>query len=186
MHTYFALKQLSCKSSIFFTYLIQPTAYIMNKVLIILSLLFVSPALNAQSVSVEGGRFLKGDNPAWSAYTYDDSAWQEVSFTQPWEKMGLNRVNGIGWYRIHVVIPSSLKKGIVEAIMLDMGAIDDSDQTWINGHWVGNTGTFPEDPGGYSSEWGKRRYYIIDPKWVRWDQENVIAVRVYTEEHSIL
>ena len=84
----------------------------MNKVLIILSLLFVSPALNAQSVSVEGGRFLKGDNPAWSAYTYDDSAWQEVSFTQPWEKMGLNRVNGIGWYRIHVVIPSSLKKGI--------------------------------------------------------------------------
>ena len=179
MHTYFALKQLSCKSSIFFTYLIQPTAYIMNKVLIILSLLFVSPALNAQSVSVEGGRFLKGDNPAWSTFTYDDSAWQEVSFTQPWEKMGLNRVNGIGWYRIHVVIPSSLKKGIVEAIMLDMGAIDDSDQTWINGHWVGNTGTFPEDPGGYSSEWGKRRYYIIDPKWVRWDQENVIAVRVY-------
>ena len=88
----------------------------MNKVLIILSLLFVSPALNAQSVSIEGGRFMKGDNPSWSAYAFDDSAWREVSFEQSWEQLDLDRVNGIGWYRIHVVIPSSMKKGIFTTI----------------------------------------------------------------------
>ncbi|MBR0285708.1 MAG: alpha-galactosidase [Bacteroidales bacterium] len=147
----------------------------------LLALLILLPlALQAQNLSIGNGRFQKGDNPAWNAFAYDDSAWQEVSLTdQPWESLGLESANGIGWYRIHVVIPSSLKKGIVEAIMLDLGAIDDSDQTWVNGHLVGKDGTFPEDPGGYSSEYGKRRHYVVDPKWVRWDRDNVIAVRVY-------
>ena len=99
----------------------------------------------AQEVSVEHGRFQKGDNPAWNAFALDDSAWREVSLMdQPWESLGLESANGVGWYRIHVVIPSSLKKGIVEAIMLDLGAIDDSDQTWVNGHLVGKDGTFPD------------------------------------------
>lgn len=69
----------------------------------------------AQEVSVEHGRFQKGDNPAWNAFALDDSAWREVSLMdQPWESLGLESANGVGWYRIHVVIPSSLKKGIVE------------------------------------------------------------------------
>ena len=135
--------------------------------------------LSAQELTVNEARFCKGDDPVWSAFAYDDHAWQKVSFDQPWEELGLDQVNGLGWYRLHVVIPSSLKKGKVSAILLDLGAIDDSDETWVNGHSVGKTGTFPEDPGGYSSEWGKRRYYVVDPGWVRWDQENVIAVRVY-------
>ena len=135
--------------------------------------------LSAQELTVNEARFCKGDDPVWSAFVYDDHAWLKVSFDQPWEGLGLDQVNGLGWYRLHVVIPSSLKKGKVSAILLDLGAIDDSDETWVNGHSVGKTGTFPEDPGGYSSEWGKRRYYVVDPGWVRWDQENVIAVRVY-------
>ena len=135
--------------------------------------------LSAQELTVNEARFCKGDDPVWSAFAYDDHAWLKVSFDQPWEELGLDQVNGLGWYRLHVVIPSSLKMGKVSAILLDLGAIDDSDETWVNGHSVGKTGTFPEDPGGYSSEWGKRRYYVVDPGWVRWDQENVIAVRVY-------
>ena len=151
----------------------------MKRTLITCCLILATLSLAAQELSIGGGRFQKGDDPAWSAPAFNDGGWREVTFDQAWEELGLDRVNGYGWYRLHVVIPSSLKKGIVEAIMLDLGAIDDSDQTWINGHPVGKTGTFPEDPGGYSSEWAKRRYYIVDPQWVRWDQENVIAVRVY-------
>ncbi len=150
----------------------------MKRLLICLSLLLGTLTLAAQELTMEGGRFQKGDNPAWSAAAFDDSAWREVTFNQSWEEL-VDYANGYGWYRIHVVIPSSLKKGVVDAIMLDLGAIDDSDQTWINGHPVGKDGTFPEDPGGYSSEWGRRRRYIVDPSWVRWDRENIIAVRVY-------
>ena len=134
--------------------------------------------LKAQELAFDKARFQKGDDPAWSAPAFDDSAWREVSFEQPWEEL-VEYANGYGWYRIHLVIPSSLKKGKVDAIMLSLGAIDDSDQTWINGYPVGKNGTFPEDPGGYSSEYGSRRYYVVDPKWVNWDKENVIAVRVY-------
>ena len=151
----------------------------LSKTLLLLAIL-LPQILRAQEVTVEHGRFQKGDNPAWNAFALDDSAWREVSLVdQPWESLGLDSANGIGWYRIHVVIPSSLKKGVVEAVMLDLGAIDDSDQTWVNGHLVGKDGTFPDDPGGYSSEYGKRRYYVVDPRWVRWDRDNVIAVRVY-------
>jgi len=150
----------------------------MKRLLICFGLLWGTLTLMAQELSIEGGRFRKGDDPAWSSPAFDDSSWQEVTFNQSWEEL-VDYANGYGWYRIHVVIPSSLKKGVVEAIMLDLGAIDDSDQTWLNGHPVGKDGTFPEDPDGYSSEWGRRRHYIVDPSWVRWDRENIIAVRVY-------
>ena len=146
-------------------------------ILIISGALAVLP-LKAQEVSFEKSRFQKGDDSAWSAPGFDDGAWREVSFDQSWEDL-VDYANGYGWYRIHVVIPSSLRKGTVEAVMLDLGAIDDSDQTWVNGHEVGRNGTFPEDPGGYCSEYGSRRRYVVDPKWVNWDKDNVIAVRVY-------
>ena len=150
----------------------------MKRILTILCLTLAAWTLSAQTLSFDKGRFQKGDDPAWSAPGFDDSAWREVSFDQPWEEL-VDYANGYGWYRIHVVIPSSLKKGKVGAIMLDLGAIDDSDQTWLNGHSVGKDGTFPEEPGGYSSEWGRKRHYVVDPSWVKWDKENVIAVRVY-------
>ena len=148
---------------------------------VVLSVLLMMASLTvmAQEFTIGSGRFKKGDDPSWKAFAFDDRSWQEVSFDTSWDDLKLEKANGFGWYRLHVVIPSSLKKGIVTAIMLDLGAIDDSDETWLNGHPVGKTGTFPEDPGGYCSEWGKRRYYIVDPAWVKWDQENVIAVRVY-------
>ena len=149
-----------------------------KRILLTLSLTLAAWMLDAQELAIDRGRFLKGDDPAWSAFTFDDSSWQVVPFDKSWEDL-VDYANGYGWYRLHVVIPSSLKKGVVDAIMLDLGAIDDSDQTWINGHPVGKDGTFPEDPGGYCSEWGRRRYYVVDPSWVRWDKDNVIAVRVY-------
>ena len=48
-------------------------------ILVLLSLLLISPSLTAQVVSVENGRFQKGDDPAWNAYAYDDSAWRSVT-----------------------------------------------------------------------------------------------------------
>ena len=86
----------------------------MNKVLILLSLLLLSLSLTAQELSVDSGRFQKGDDTSWSAFDYDDNTWQVVSFDKAWEDMGLDRVNGIGWYRLHVTIPSSLRKGTVD------------------------------------------------------------------------
>ena len=151
----------------------------MKRLLITITLSLAALTLAAQGVSIETARFQVGDNPAWQQPGFDDSAWPVFVLDKDWNQQGIENPNAFAWYRIHVVIPSSLKQGIVPDIMLDLGPIDDSDETWFNGHWVGKTGTFPTDKDGYSGEWTTPRRYIADTQWVNWDGDNVIAVRVY-------
>ncbi|MBR5255623.1 MAG: putative Ig domain-containing protein [Bacteroidales bacterium] len=136
-------------------------------------------SLEAQVVTVTEGRFHKGDNPAWSQASFKDSDWQVLSLEKDWNQQGVSNSRGYGWYRIHVVIPSSLKKGSTNKVLLDLGPIDDTDETWLNGTRVGKTGTNPEDPQGFLEEWDTPRRYVVDPKLIKWDKDNVIAVRVY-------
>ena len=147
----------------------------------LLSILFLSIFLTAAGQPVEVGvaRFHTGDDPAWSATHFDDGGWQVLSLDKTWDDQGVKNGYNYGWYRIHVTIPSSLRKGSSDKVLLDLGPIDDTDETWLNGHFVGKTGTNPEDPEGYDSQWSVPRRYVVDAKWVRWDAENVIAVRVY-------
>jgi hypothetical protein len=133
----------------------------------------------AQEVKVSDARFCKGDNAAWSAAGFDDSAWPVLSLEKNWDDQGVRITEDYGWYRIHVVIPSVLKNGASGLVLLDLGPIDDADQTWFNGQLVGKTGSMPDDPDGYSSQWSTPRRYIVDAGKVRWDKDNVIAVRVY-------
>lgn len=151
----------------------------MKRLTMMLSLMLVALWAQAQEVRIESGRFQKGDNPAWNAKDFNDSAWQTLSLDKDWGEQGVKQFNGYGWYRIHVVIPSELKQGTMRDILLNMGAIDDTDETWLNGVKVGKTGTNPEDPEGYHGQWNVPRRYIVDPSLIRWDQDNVIAVRVY-------
>ena len=121
-----------------------------------------------QEVTVSDARFCKGDDPAFSAPGFDDATWPVLSLEKDWTKQGIANAYGYGWYRIHVVIPSSLKKGAADKVVLDLGPIDDNDETWFNGHFAGKT-----------DGWNKPRRYLVDAKSVNWDKENVIAVRVY-------
>ena len=136
-------------------------------------------SLEAQVVTVTEGRFHKGDNPAWSQASFNDKDWQVLSLDKDWNQQGVSNARGYGWYRIHVVIPSSLKKGSTDRVLLDLGPIDDTDETWLNGTRVGKTGTNPEDPQGFFEEWDTPRRYVVEPKLIKWDKDNVIAVRVY-------
>ena len=153
----------------------------MKKTLIALALglvcLFTAAAQGV--VTVREGRFQKGDDPAWSQASFNDRGWQVLSLEKDWNQQGIRNANGYGWYRIHVIIPSSLKKGMTDQVLLDLGPIDDTDETWLNGTRVGKTGSNPEDPAGYVSEYSVPRRYVVDSKLVKWDRENVIAVRVY-------
>ena len=133
----------------------------------------------AQEVTVADARFCKGDDPAYRELSYDDLSWQVLSLEKDWTEQGISNPDGYAWYRIHVVIPSSLKNGKTGQLLLDLGPIDDADETWLNGSFVGKTGSGPDDPDGYSSQWSTPRRYLVDSKKVRWDRENVIAVRVY-------
>ena len=136
----------------------------------------------AQVVTVPEGKFCPGDNPAWSAASFDDGGWITLALDKEWGKQGIKRTNDYAWYRIHVVIPSELKQGVTREVLLDLGPIDDTDETWLNGVQVGKTGTNPEDPAGYRGQWNVPRRYLVDPSLIRWDQENILAVRVYNAD----
>ncbi len=130
----------------------------------------------------EGWRFHQGDDAAWAAPEFDDSAWKPIEVGKAWEKAGYEDYNGYGWYRLSVVVPKSMGEGAYfkhyQKLVLSLGAVDDVDVTYFNGVKVGSMGSVPADTQGY---WDKPRRYHVPPKLVRWDTENVIAVRVYDD-----
>ncbi|HXI21791.1 MAG TPA: glycoside hydrolase family 27 protein, partial [Gemmatimonadales bacterium] len=150
------------------------------------SALLAAPAsLRAQADRIElpRARFATGDDSAWSAPDFADTAWKEISTLANFEGQGFEGYDGYVWYRIHVVIPSSIRASVhwQKRLEVYLSSIDDVDRTFLNGVEIGQTGRFPDDPGGYDSRWqAVREYYVdLDRDPVRWDRDNVIAIRVY-------
>jgi alpha-galactosidase len=71
--------------------------------------------------------------------------------------------HGYAWYRIHIVIPSSLKKEGVwkDSLRIFLAHVNDVDETFLNGKKFGKTGSFPSDKSGYVSKWPAIRTYNI-------------------------
>ncbi|WP_050982095.1 putative Ig domain-containing protein [Mucilaginibacter paludis] len=100
-----------------------------------------------------------------------------------WQSQGFPDYHGFAWYRIHVNIPVALKTNAVwkDSIRLFLAHVNDVDETYFNGTLIGKTGGFPNDKGGYISKWPAVRNYCIASSnpLIKWDGENVIAVKVY-------
>lgn len=131
----------------------------------------------------KGWKFHQGDDPAWAAPDYDDSQWRAIKVGKPWEQQGMEGYDGYGWYRLRFRVPSALKDDTdfkaYKALRVSLGMIDDVDRTWCNGKIIGETGTFPD---AYESAWGEARVYTIPADLIRWDEENVLAVRVFDHD----
>jgi len=137
-----------------------------------LILLFLPLLGIAQFVALpKEAKFSFGDNPAWAGKEFNDSDWIVQQLAKSFTKD-----SSYAWYRISVVIPSSLKTKDGRGLKLLLGKIDDADQTWFNGKKIGETGSFPP---AYVTQWEKQRLYIIPESEVQWDKENSIAVRIY-------
>ena len=136
---------------------------------------------SAQTISVEDALFKQGDDLAWKAPSLDDAGWNHLKVSDYWDHQGYFFENGYAWYRIKVVIPSSLRKASAykDAVVISMTAVDDSEETFLNGSMVGKSGFMPSDPSGYVTAYNQPRRYIVPSSKVKWDKENVIAVRVY-------
>ena len=153
----------------------------------ILSVLVLACTVSLQSISqdifIKKAKFRVGDDVSWAGVNIDESSWQEISNTSTWTSQGIKCENGFGWYRYHVTIPKSLidKSDLKEMVDFNMGKIDDADEVYLNGKLIGKTGRFPSDPKGYQSLWSTlRRYSVkINSGLIKWDTDNVIAVRVY-------
>jgi sialate O-acetylesterase len=123
-------------------------------------------------------KFKTGDNSEYKRFDYADRDWNLLYVPDKWENQNFENYDGYAWYRKKVIIP---ERYINERLVLLMGKIDDMDEIYFNGIKIGNTGSFYEDnawlhPAG---EWLIQRAYTIDKKYIKYGQENLIAVRVF-------
>ena len=138
------------------------------------------PATSSALDVTQGWRFTTGDDAAWARPEFDDSAWNPIEVGKPWEKAGHKGYDGYGWYRLRVSVPKTESNGAYfehyQKLTLVLGAVDDVDVTYFNGVEVGRTGSAPDDTQGHKET---IRRYDVPAEHVRWDAENVIAVRVF-------
>jgi beta-galactosidase len=121
-------------------------------------------------------QFHRGDNMAWKEPAIKAEGWETVQLPNWWnDHSGYNDQDCYGWYRRTIEIPKEMQG---KSILLNLGKIDDCDQTFFNGKRIGATGHLPPN---YASAWESTRLYKLDPELVR-DGENVVAVRVYNGE----
>ena len=125
-----------------------------------------------------------GLSEKWQARGYDDSTWKKVRSPDPIKKYfpGANPAfrkgtadnkkhpnGGYFWYRCHLKVPAEYKDSVLK---LEVGAIGDSDWTYLNGKQIGKTSK------DRSSHVAAKRIYSMPPSFVKFGEENVIAIRV--------
>jgi melibiase-like protein len=124
--------------------------------------------------------FRTGDDPAYAATDYDDAAWDPIRVPETWERAGHPGYDGVGWYRTRISLPVPAPErtgGRMEPpVWLELGCLDDADETFVNGVKVGRRGNFPP---AYRSEWQTFRRYAVPAGLLHWGGENVVAIRVY-------
>ena len=143
-------------------------------------MLLITGYLNARAqVSlVHGWKLSTGDSTLWAQPGFDDTYWQAASIVFPWESQGHPDYDGFGWYRMHVIIPSSLrdKSFFKDSVRFEMGYGDDAYAVYLNGQLIGKNYVTDIKTGLY----GPLNFNIAaNNPAIKWDKDNVLAVRIY-------
>ena len=128
----------------------------------------VAPTDDYSAVNASESGFVRWDvtmtNGAWDAIVPDD--------------------NVFGWARAHVRLPADWKATYGSSDMILEYNFDDTDDAYVNGTKVGSTGVSPTDlsdptGSGYFSQYFIVRDYTVPNSLIKWDGDNVIAIRGY-------
>ncbi len=143
-------------------------------------------SLNCYSQAIDISKNWKitiGDTSVWASSSFNDSAWKTMENIAPFERSGFPDFQHFGWVRKEIIIPSTFKDDAKKYgyFYLSLGKINDADQAFFNGKLVGQTGGMP--PGSISVNRGQR-IYKVDAKNILWDEENLIAVRIFSNFHN--
>lgn len=123
----------------------------------------------------------KGEALGWQKPEFDDSNWRKIKIGVYWETQGITMKNphynprfatpydGDAFYRIHFTLPPEWKG---RQLYVEAGPIDDLDRTWFNGVLIGETTE------AVPKYWELVRRYPVPASAIRWDGENVVAIRV--------
>lgn len=111
--------------------------------------------------ALQKNKFTTEKVPFYKDLNFDDSSWLTLQQPLAWEEQSLGNFDGIVWLRKHFTLAENNKP-----ITLEIPAIDDNDETFVNGIKVGET-----------IGWDKKRIYQI-PSEILKVGDNVIAIRV--------
>lgn len=100
----------------------------------------------------------------WDSPEFDDSSWTSAKVPGAWDP----NFDGVAWYRKSVDLTADQAARINQ---VSFGAIDDLDQTYINGSPVGYTDM------STPNYWSAKRTYALKPGMLKAGR-NVIAVRI--------
>ena len=106
----------------------------------------------------------------------EPDGWQMLHVPGFWDEGPGGRFqnqDGFAWYRCFVKVPEDWK---ARDLTLELGSVDDCDETFVNGAKVGATGGMPPK---YDGQCGPHRRYTVPAKAVRFGDWNLVAVRVY-------
>jgi hypothetical protein len=121
-------------------------------------------------------RFEIGDNMKWADPSFDDSKWSKIRVPGQWEEQGFPGYDGYAWYRKSIEIPTDWHQ---RQLYLDLGQVDDVDEVYVNGYFIGFRGQFPPE---YITAYNHNRFYFLPQYCLKPGRTNVIAVRVYDSE----
>lgn len=105
----------------------------------------------------------------WYNPSIDTSDWQTFEVPNSWKDTVLEPIRGAVWFQKTIDLSDFATE---QGAMLKLGTIIDADQTYINGHLVGQTGY----------KYPPRRYQI--PKGILKSGKNTITVRVISTEST--
>lgn len=139
----------------------------------LLILLFLSPAVSAQEVSLLGEqwKFQLGDNPNWASPNFNDTNWKNIKVPSILPQQHGKKTKG--WYRVH--FDADIRNNTAQALLIEY--IRHADETWLNGKKIGGLGHF-EKPWRftYTNPQGLVRLYPI-PKGLLKNKNNVLAIK---------
>jgi sialate O-acetylesterase len=107
---------------------------------------------------------IQNGHAVWAEGELDMEGWGTMELPQLWESEDLPGLDGIVWFRLEIELPAAIAR---RGISLELGPIDDSDWTWVNGHKVGET----------KQKYNLDRLYEVPAEYLN-AGKNVIAVRV--------
>ena len=107
--------------------------------------------LGKGTVSLDGPwQFHLGDDPAWAAPAFDDSAWEQLTADRPWGEQGHARTTGFAWYRLHIALAPAPR--IPPEFSLLLPRVDDAYEIYWNGLLIGRNGRLQPYPVWHHSQ----------------------------------
>ena len=113
-----------------------------------------------------------GRDRGWHRSYFDDAAWDPIEVPGSFDTQipGLEKYDGLFWYRIRFRVPRELR---LDELVLHLGGIDDESWIWLNDTFLGEV-TKTTNPKDY---WSFPRSYEMKPGVLKRDADNVLVVR---------